>query len=88
VVTNHGISAGALKEALTPAAAAAIAVAFAVLPSSGGVLAVKVVSLKHLMGDSYEAGLRREALVLELAAMQDYTHPNLLAMKVRPICWV
>jgi hypothetical protein len=35
------------------------------------------------MGDSYEAGLRREALVLELAAMQDYTHPNLLAMQVR-----
>lgn len=44
---------------------------------------MKVVSLKHLMGDSYEAGLRREALVLELAAMQDYTHPNLLAMQVR-----
>lgn len=46
-------------------------------------LAVKVVSLKHLMGDSYEAGLRREALVLELAAMQDYAHPNLLTMQVR-----
>jgi hypothetical protein len=53
---------------------------------SGGVLAVKVVSLKHLMGDSYEAGLRREALVLELAAMQDYTHPNLLTMQVRRVC--
>lgn len=58
---------------------------FAFLPiscRSGGVLAVKVVSLKHLMGDSHEAALRREALVLELAAMQDYTHPNLLTMQV------
>jgi hypothetical protein len=45
-------------------------------------LAVKVVSLKHFMGPGTAAALRREALVLELAAMQDLQHPNLLAMQV------
>lgn len=50
---------------------------------TGGLLAVKVVPLKHLMGRSHEAALRREALVLELAAMQDHLHPNLLSMQVR-----
>lgn len=45
-------------------------------------LAVKVVQLAGHMGPGREAALRREALVLELAAMQDYCHPNLLAMQV------
>jgi hypothetical protein len=51
-------------------------------------LAVKVVALREFLGAGQEAALRREALVLELAAMQDYAHPHLLAMKVRacPFC--
>jgi hypothetical protein len=46
-------------------------------------LAVKVVSLSSFLGPSSESSLRREALVLELAAMQDYSHPHLLGMQVR-----
>jgi hypothetical protein len=45
-------------------------------------LAVKVVPLKHFLGPGRSAAVRREALVLELAAMQDLRHPNLLAMQV------
>jgi hypothetical protein len=50
---------------------------------AGGTLAVKVVALQHHMGPGREAALRREALVLELAAMQDYRHPHLMPMQVR-----
>jgi hypothetical protein len=46
-------------------------------------LAVKVVALSNHMGPGREAALRREALVLELAAMQDYRHPHLMPMQVR-----
>jgi hypothetical protein len=49
-------------------------------------LAVKVVALRDFLGAGQTAALRREALVLELAAMQDYAHPHLLAMKVRSPC--
>ena len=44
---------------------------------------MKVVSLSSFLGPSSESALRREALVLELAAMQDYSHPHLLGMQVR-----
>jgi hypothetical protein len=54
---------------------------------AGGTLAVKVVALHNHMGPGREAALRREALVLELAAMQDYRHPHLMPMQVR-CCWV
>jgi hypothetical protein len=49
---------------------------------AGGTLAVKVVALSNHMGPGREAALRREALVLELAAMQDYRHPHLMPMQV------
>ena len=42
---------------------------------------MKVVPLKNFMGSSHDLALRREALVLELAAMQDYEHPHLLTMQ-------
>ncbi|KAF6262730.1 kinase-like domain-containing protein [Scenedesmus sp. NREL 46B-D3] len=48
---------------------------------TGGTLAVKVVALSSHMGPGREAALRREALVLELAAMQDYRHPHLMPMQ-------
>ncbi|KAF8057890.1 mkh1 [Scenedesmus sp. PABB004] len=48
---------------------------------TGGTLAVKVVSLAAAFGPGREAALRREALVLELAALQDHDHPHLLAMQ-------
>ncbi len=75
---------------LTNVAAAAVAGHLYLLALlSGGMLAVKVVQLGHLMGPGHESALRREALVLELAAMQDYDHPHLLTMQASPLhlCW-
>lgn len=61
----------------------AISAAPAAFLQAGGTLAVKVVALQQHMGPGREAALRREALVLELAAMQDYRHPHLMPMQVR-----